>query len=303
MRRRAPLVLGLAALLLLPACRGRSIEFVGKAGKSLGAHQDALASVSVQCELQSGRELCRQQIVGPWGNGNTYATDRMIADSLAMLATYGAALEKLSGKKSAGTSEFAGGALTLNGATKWVDLGDKGPDAIKAGVKLLDKLIAGGVQRKVLAAEYEQLGTTMSEIETSYRAILKGELLYVCQVDEAIAQQLENLELDVYDGLADPDSSFRQLGLTSGRDARARLRAERWRLYEAADSLALFFAAHAMLGELLQSNKSDTDVLAAMKQAGKAAQAEWKAELEAFERAKGCPYGGDPSKPTEASVP
>lgn len=300
---------------LLPACRSKSIEYVGKAGKSLGAYAEVLASSGSTCEIQKGRRTCEAELLRPpWqpepdeaGSdakpANVYATDEIIRKSVAMLATYGAALEKLSGKSSVGTSDFVGGVVTLNGKTEWVDLGKTGPDAIKAGAKILDRIIAGSIQRKVFRKEYDKLAGPMAALERTYHRVVKGQLLFACQVEQQIANNQENLEALTCDHSPDPNcASIRQLSLVNARELRSRLRRHRQALYRSAEGMSVFFAAHAKLGKLLGSNASDSEVLEQMKGAAKEAKKQTKAALEQAERDDNCPYRApDPPTATAAS--
>lgn len=291
---------------------------MGKAGKSLGAYAEVLASSASTCELQKSRRTCEtEQLHPPWqpepaapgvddgaAPANVYATDEIIRKSVAMVATYGAALEKLSGKSSVGTGDFTGGVVTLNGKTEWVDLGKTGPDAIKAGAKILDRIIANSIKRKVLRKEYDELAGTMKDLEQTYYRVVEGQLLFACQVDRQIANNQENLEMIGCDVSPDPNcASILQLSLMSANQLRSRLRVHRQALYQAAEGLSVFFAAHAELGERLGSGASDADVLAKMKAATRVAKDRTKAMLEQAEQANDCPYQAPDPPTTPAATP
>ncbi|MFO7565852.1 MAG: hypothetical protein R6X02_24635 [Enhygromyxa sp.] len=264
---------------LATACRMQSIEYVGKAGKSLSAYTDTMGNSATLCEIQKGEEVCRTEAV--------YDSDELVARSLSMLAEYGAGLEKLSGKKSVGLDKLVEGGLTLNAATEWTDLGDKGPDAIKKGAGLIDKLIAGGIQRKVFKETYTQLGDTMAELEARYKTVLVTQLEYICRIDHQIREQralFGTADIACPEGSNATCENQLKLILMSSESILIDLRRRRQAVYEAGAGVALFFAAHETLGQLVRSNgKSDKEVAAAMKAAGKEAKANMKKYLEEAE--------------------
>jgi hypothetical protein len=132
-------------------------------------------------------------------------------------------------------------------------------------------------------------------MERTYVDIVKGQLLLICQIEAQVANNLENLSVLNCDTSPDPAcESMHQLAMMDGNELRSSLQNRRRALYRAADSLSVFFAAHAALGDLLASRKTDAAVLEQMKSAGGKAKTSVEAELAAAEAERNCPYKAPP---------
>ncbi|MBK7830037.1 hypothetical protein [Nannocystis sp.] len=265
------------------ACRSQSMGYVGKAASALGAHANTLADTATLCELRKDPAECEHETFGPPVDGkpaNVYATDHAIAKSLTTLADYGKALEKLAGVKSTVGDQFVADALAINSAAKWTDLGDSGPAAIKEGVKLIDRLLTSGLQRREFRENYDTIAATMDQLSEAYMDLARNELRLQCTIEKRLSEKLLDLATPSCESTC---RSANDLLSSHARDLRARLKARRTAIRAAAAGLVVFFEAHRQLGRLLGGGKTDHELLTQIKRTSKSAGERADEQLRAVE--------------------